>query len=427
MWAAILETPELIIAFYPMILIIELPLVLLMLIGVFRWYLKNQNSTLESAPSISIIIACYGEGKGIQKTIDTLVEQIYPGNIEILAVVDGAVQNNDTYLAAIESQSKYKVRKDRVVRIIPKWQRGGRVSTSNTGLYKAKNEIIINVDGDTSFDNDMVINIAKQFNEPTVIASGGALRVRNWNNNILTRMQALEYMMSMQGAKTGTQEFGLLNCISGAFGAFRRTQLQRIGGWDTHSAEDLDLTIRYKQYHSRYPKLKLGFTPHAIGHTEVPNTINQFFQQRLRWDGDLLFLYFRKHIKGMTPRLLGWPVFLYTLVYGVIQNILIPILVLLYTCYLVITYPLIVVFSSYLLIYFVYLSIITIKFSIYLVLISERKHLDIRLLGWIIVFPLFAFCARFATAFSMVNELIRRSHEESSMAPWWVLKRGKRF
>lgn len=28
MWAAILETPELIIAFYPMILIIELPLVL---------------------------------------------------------------------------------------------------------------------------------------------------------------------------------------------------------------------------------------------------------------------------------------------------------------------------------------------------------------------------------------------------------------
>jgi len=35
--------------------------------------------------------------------------------------------------------------------------------------------------------------------------------------------------------------------------------------------------------------------------------------------------------------------------------------------------------------------------------------------------------ARMVTVFALANELIRRSHEESGMAPWWVLKRGKRF
>lgn len=106
--------------------------------------------------------------------------------------------------------------------MIPKWQRGGRVSTLNTGLYKASHDIVINVDGDTSFDNDMASHMASQFADEKVIASGGALRVRNHNTNLLTRMQALEYMMSMQGGKTGTSQFGLLNNISGAFGAFRK-------------------------------------------------------------------------------------------------------------------------------------------------------------------------------------------------------------
>lgn len=427
MWGSIWTHTEVLITYFPLIIMVELPLILMMLMGVFKWYWRNQHSELNRAPSLSIVITCYGEGDAIKKTIDTLVEQIYPGNIEILAVVDGAVQNQHTYASAVESQQQHQHRKDRLVRVVPKWQRGGRVSTLNTGLYKAKNEIVINVDGDTSFDNDMAFNIAKQFNNANVVASGGALRVRNWQDNVLTRMQALEYMMSMQAGKTGTREFGLLNNISGAFGAFRKTVLKRVGGWDTHTAEDLDLTFRFKQYHARYPNIRLAFTPHAIGHTDAPSTIRDFTLQRLRWDGDLLFLYFRKHMKGMTPKLLTWPVFLYTLVYGVLQNVLIPVLVVMYSMYVLIVYPFVFTISAFILIYLVYLAIVFIKFSIYWVLISERKSLDIKLIGWLLAYPSYALFARSITAFSIFNELIRRSHEESSMAPWWVLKRGKRF
>lgn len=423
----VVQNTELLAKFLPVVLVIELPLILLVIAGIFSWYWQNRTVVNTYTPNVSFVITCYGEGDAINITIDTLVEQIYPGNIEILVVVDGAVQNQETYEAAIRAQDKYLNRIDRVVRVIPKWQRGGRVSTLNSGLYKAKHDIVINVDGDTSFDNDMVTKMMRQFVDPNVIASGGALRVRNWNKNLLTRMQSLEYMMSMQGGKTGTSQFGFLNNISGAFGAFRKQQLKRVGGWDTHTAEDLDLTMRLKQYKRRYPESKLAFTPHAVGHTDAPDTLKNFVLQRLRWDGDLLFLYLRKHIKGLTPKLLGWRVFLYTLVYGVLQNVLLPIFITLFTVYIFASYPILFSLSVTMITYTIYVTLVLIKFTVYLTLISERKQQDIGMVGWLALYPLYALFSRFITAFSILNETFRRSHEESSMAPWWVLKRGRRF
>ncbi|MEB3778399.1 glycosyltransferase, partial [Vibrio sp. R-1] len=244
---------------FPGVIVVELPLYLLVFTGIFRWAYNQPQHTVNQYPSVSIVITCYGEGDAIGVTIDTLAEQLYPGNIEILAVVDGAVQNKATYLAALHGERKYKGLKNRKVRVVPKWQRGGRVSTLNAGLSVATGDIIMNVDGDTSFDNDMVMTMVSEFSSANVIASGGALRVRNHDKNILTKMQALEYMLSMQAGKTGMANWGVLNNISGAFGAFRKQVLSRVGGWDTHTAEDLDLTMRLKQYKRRYPKHKLTF------------------------------------------------------------------------------------------------------------------------------------------------------------------------
>ncbi|MGI2897408.1 glycosyltransferase, partial [Vibrio alginolyticus] len=91
---------------------------------------------------------------------------------------------------------------------------------------------------------------------------------------------SLEYMLSMQAGKTGMATWGVLNNISGAFGAFRKNLLKQVGGWDTHTAEDLDLTMRLKQYKRRYPDNKLAFSTHSIGHTDVPDTLKGLVLQR---------------------------------------------------------------------------------------------------------------------------------------------------
>ncbi|MUK92021.1 glycosyltransferase [Aliivibrio fischeri] len=421
------EDTELIFILFPIMILIEMPLFILVASGVLRWSVNLLELEATSCPSISFIITCYGEGEAISETIDTLVEQVYPNKIEILVVVDGAKQNAETYQSALYGAKKHQHKQMRTVKVIAKWQRGGRVSTLNAGLSEAKNDLVINVDGDTSFDNNMAWEMAKQFSDPNVLASGGALRVRNWDANLLTRMQSLEYMMSMQTGKTGMSNWGVLNNISGAFGAFRIEVIKRVGGWDTHTAEDLDLTMRLKQYKGRHPNSRLAFTPHSVGHTDAPDTLKILLMQRLRWDGDLLFLFLRKHKQGLSPSLLGWGNFVYTLVYGVIQNVVLPLLMALFSLYVCLSYPITFVLSMLLFIYLIYITFIVLTFSIYIGLVSERPKEDIKLSIWLPLYPIYAFFMRLITAFSMVNEITRRSHEESSMAPWWVLKRGKRF
>ncbi|ELR65821.1 Glycosyltransferase [Photobacterium marinum] len=427
----IANTPLVMAMLLPMLLAFEVPLMILTLSGILKWfsrqYGKDANRRKGPLPKVSCIITCYSEGEAIRITVDTLREQVYPGQIEIIAVIDGAQQNEHTYQAARACIYDFDGVTNRKLVLLPKWQRGGRVSTLNSGLAVATGEIIINADGDTSFDNDMVDEIVRCFDDPNVPAVGGALRVRNLSQSVVTRMQGIEYMISMHGGKTGLSEWNLINNISGAFGAFRRDFLKSIGGWDTHTAEDLDLTVRIKHYLRRYPAMTIGFAARAIGHTDVPATVVDLCKQRLRWDGDLLFLYLRKHIYSMTPRILGWKTFIYTLVFGIGQNIVLPLLVAIYLWWLVFSYPSQFVAALMIGLYFIYLLFSLINLLVFVIAISEQPCKDLKILPWLPLFPVYTFLTRMWAAVAILNELFRRAHEESSMAPWWVLKRGQHF
>lgn len=412
----------------PLVVLLEIPASMIAISGIFYWAYKRRSvSPLKIQPKVSCIITCYGEGDDILKTIITLCEQTYPGHIEIIPVVDGAIQNEDTYQAALKSQAYADKFTNRTIVVLPKWQRGGRVSTLNAGLEYSSGEIVINADGDTSFDNDMVAEVIKVFEDPNVPAAGGSLRVRNVNDGVATQMQALEYMISIQGNKTGLAQWNLINNVSGAFGAFRRKFLNQIGGWDTHTAEDLDLTIRIKQYFGRHPNLRIPFVPLAIGHTDVPANFIQLFNQRLRWDGDLVFLYMRKHRFAFNPRLVGWKTLLFTAVYGVWQNIALPILVLIFNIFIFLYFDINQVVALLIAQYFFYSAYAAVHYVLFLTLISERKEQDSKAVLWLPLYPIYGIVMRIFSVFATLNEVFRRGHEESNMAPWWVLAKGKRF
>jgi biofilm PGA synthesis N-glycosyltransferase PgaC len=285
----------------------------------------------------------------------------------------------------------------------------------------------MNADGDTSFDNDMMINIIREFENPNVPAVGGALRVRNVKEGLATRMQSIEYMISLEGNKTGLGEWNLINNISGAFGAFRADFLRQIGGWDTHTAEDLDLTVRIKQYFKRHPNMRIPFAAHAIGHTDVPENFKKLMQQRLRWDGDLVFLYLRKHRKALTPSLLGFKTYIFTVMFGVLQNVLLPIIMMMFNIWAVYTYNAEVMVSILTIQYIYYFLLSAIHYVFFLILISERPWYDLKMSGWLLLYPFYTYFMRLFNCFAIINELVRRGHEESTMAPWWVLDRGNKF
>ncbi|PAU55120.1 glycosyltransferase family 2 protein [Pseudomonas indica] len=420
---------QLFMSLFPFFLLFELPLNVLVLLGVLRWFARRRSRTPQHSlyqPRVSCIITCYSEGLDVQKTLLSLCEQTYPGHIEMIPVVDGATANQTTLRAVRDFRLNTDLYPRRQLRPIAKWQRGGRVSSLNAGLAHATGEIVMALDGDTSFDNNMVSAMVRHFADPEVPAVAGSLRVRNAWASLSTAVQALEYLLSIHMSKIGLGEWNLVNNVSGAFGAFRRSFLERIGGWDTHTAEDLDLTLRIKSYFGRRP-LRIPFEPEAIGHTDAPATLRQFLLQRLRWDGDLFFLYIRKHSHSITPRLLGWPNFLMTLVSGFFFQLVLPFIILSYSLAALFLLPGSTLLLLFVLVYTLYLTITLLFYLAMLVMVSERPRQDLRLAPLVPIFPLFMLMMRCWSAVAMLNEVLRRGHEETSMAPWWVLKKATKF
>ena len=413
---------QLLLLLFPFFVLIELPMNLLVIAGVLRWYSKKLETPPFNSlytPKVSCIITCYSEGRDVRLTLQTLCEQIYPGEIELIPVVDGASQNHETLNAIREFKLDRSLYPNRTLKAIAKWQRGGRVSSLNAGLQAASGEIVMALDGDTSFDNNTVSALVRHFEDPNVPAVSGSLRVRNAKASLMTRIQELEYFISIHTSKTGLSEWNTVNNISGAFGVFRKDFLKHIGGWDTHTAEDLDITLRIKNYFGRKP-YRIPFEPEAIGHTDAPTGFREFFMQRLRWDGDLYFLYMRKHPHSITPRLMGWRNFLMTLFTGFFFQLVLPFMIVIYSVAVLILLPLPMVAAISVLVYFVYLIMTVVFYLIGILLVSERPKQDLRMLAVIPIFPLFMFLLRCWGVVCTLNEAWRRGHEESGMAPWWV-------
>jgi biofilm PGA synthesis N-glycosyltransferase PgaC len=414
---------------FPAFLMFELPMIIIVLLGVLRWFARRRTSVPKISvyrPKVSCIITCYSEGMDVQTTLLSLCEQTYGGHIEMIPVVDGATVNQPTLDAVRSFKVDPQLYPKRHLRPIAKWQRGGRVSSLNAGLSLAGGEIVMALDGDTSFDNNMVASIVRHFEDPKVPAVAGSLRVRNVWGSWVTAMQALEYLLSIHMSKIGLAEWNLVNNVSGAFGAFRRSFLVKIGGWNTHTAEDLDLTLRIKSYFKRHD-LRIPFEPEAVGHTDAPATLSQFLMQRLRWDGDLFFLYIRKHNHNISPTLLGWRTFLMILLTGFFFQLVLPFIIFIYTLLALFILPGKTLLFLFALIYLLYLMITLLMFSAMLVMVSDRPRQDMVLGLLVPFFPLFMLLLRCWSVVAMLNEIFRRGHEESSMAPWWVLSRATRF
>lgn len=412
----------------PFVLLLEVPVHLVTLMGVLLYAGRKLDvppMRQRSFPRVSCLITCYSEGRDVIQTIRTLAEQIYPGSIEIIAMIDGAKANRDTHEAALSMRDEVSSMVNRTLLVIPKWQRGGRVSALNTGLAHATGEIVMALDGDTSFDNDMVTNATRHFEDPHVLAVAGNLRVRNAFKSLVTRLQALEYLVSISMSKTGLSAFNVVNNISGAFGIFRTSMVRRVGGWNTGTAEDLDMTLRLKNTFGAHPKSRIVFDPECIGHTDAPDTLKGFLKQRLRWDGDLYYLYFRKHPLSFQPRIMGMTNFLAQLWTGMMFQIVMPFMILMYTAYIAIFHSLAAFAASTLFVYVFYLVILVLLYFVALMLISERPSRDLRLLPVLPLAPLFTYGIRLWATVAVAWEIVGRGHLDTSMAPWWVLKRSE--
>jgi cellulose synthase/poly-beta-1,6-N-acetylglucosamine synthase-like glycosyltransferase/peptidoglycan/xylan/chitin deacetylase (PgdA/CDA1 family) len=231
---------------------------------------QNRNAPITFAPSVSIIVPAYREEKVILRTIETLIAQEYPGELEVVVVDDGSP--DETYEVARAAYGTHPK-----VRIFRK-ANGGKASALNYGLAYASGEIVICLDADTLFAPDTVAELVEPLHDPKVGAVAGNAKVGN-RINLVTRWQAIEYVTSQN---LDRRAFSLLNCITvvpGAVGAWRKSLVQKAGGFSEDTlAEDQDLTLSIRRR-----GFSIAYADEAIGYTEAPDTLRGLAKQRFRW------------------------------------------------------------------------------------------------------------------------------------------------
>lgn len=238
---------------------------------------------LKESPKLSIIVPGKDEGKHILKLVTSLREQTYK-NFEIIIVDDGSIDDTPVICRSL-------LRKGEIDRYLRNEVRGGKASAANFGLNYATGEFIIHIDADSSLDRDAIENIVIPFYmDRRIGAVAGNVKVRNYREGILPALQAIEYLKSISIGRRITSFFSLLRIVSGAFGAFRRDALKKVGGWDVGPGLDGDITVKIRK-----TKLKVYFEPKAICFTSVPTTLKALTKQRVRWGRSLIRFRFRKH------------------------------------------------------------------------------------------------------------------------------------
>ncbi len=229
-----------------------------------------------SLPMVSLIVPAFNEGPVIQAAMRSLLALDYP-NYEIIVIDDGST--DDTYEKAMVVARESTTLE---VRVITK-RNGGKADALNTGMALARGEFVLNMDGDTKLSANTLRVCIRHFENAKVGAVAGNVKVIN-RENLLTRIQALEYVEGLAMARKA-QSFGrVVNIIPGPLGMFRKSVLQQVGGYDRDTfAEDCDLTLKLlmRGWH-------IAYEPAAIAWVETPSSLLDLLQQRYRWTRGIL-------------------------------------------------------------------------------------------------------------------------------------------
>jgi hypothetical protein len=110
---------------------------------------------------------------------------------------------------------------------------------------------------------------------------------------------------------------------------------------------------------------------------------------------------------------------------GLYFQLLMPYIILIYTFFVFAFYPAGLVLATWALVYLLYILVNAIFFGVHVFLLSERPSEDWRL-AWLLPFlPLFMFAQRVNNALATLKQMTCSAHLDSSMAPWWVLRKSK--
>jgi cellulose synthase/poly-beta-1,6-N-acetylglucosamine synthase-like glycosyltransferase len=285
-------------------------------------------------PPVSILLPAFNEEAGIVESVRSLLALRYPEH-EVIVVNDGSRDATLARLAAAfdlvpvrkalrntvpsaRVRGTYVSSSHRNLWVIDK-ENGGKADALNAAVNAARYPYVCAVDADAMLEADALLRVAKPIlDDPDlVVATGGIVRIANGcridqgelvevslPRSRLATLQVVEYFRAFLVGRVGWSRVGSLLIISGAFGLFRRSLVEAVGGWSTETVgEDVELVVRMHRYlRERGEDYRIEFVPDPVCWTEVPEDVRTLARQRRRWQRGLAEALWRHRAVAGNPR-----------------------------------------------------------------------------------------------------------------------------
>ncbi len=226
----------------------------------------------ENLPYVTILVPCHNEGKIISNTCKRLMEIDYP-KYRVIFIDDASIDNTSEvireWLSIVTNFHLLRIEENQ-----------GKSNALNSALAVAgSTPVIIIMDADTLPHPLSIKILVKELMSSSDIGAVTGNPIVNNRNNILEKIQTIEFTSIIGLIKRAQNLYGKIFSISGCIAAFKTDALFKVGGFSTKTAtEDIDITWCLQKAFYR-----VVYIPQAIAYIQVPNKFKEFWKQRKRW------------------------------------------------------------------------------------------------------------------------------------------------
>lgn len=231
-------------------------------------------------PALTVAIAAKDEEGAIGDTIRHCYASGYPRHLmEVIVVDDGSSDRTWEVIQELKQEFSelrtYRFEKNQ-----------GKRHAMALAAREATGEILVYVDSDSFVEEGAIYRLVQPFADEQVGAVAGHIAIAVHDNWILSKMERVRYFVSHRIIKASESLFDAVTCCSGAFSAYRRSEVLKVLDWWLNQeflgtqctfGDDRALTNQILKHN------KVVFHQGAVAWTSAPETWGKFFRQQLRW------------------------------------------------------------------------------------------------------------------------------------------------
>ncbi len=255
---------------------------------VFFFFLgrRPKRLDLDRFDPINVIMPAFNESESIATVIDYLdkASKTYPGQVYLIVADDGSsdhtVEVTETALSKCESLNG----------VVLRLEHAGKAAALNSALRASSTEIVVRIDADTYVLPGCFTPLAGWFHNPEVGMVGALSAPRTDRGNTwFQKMRNFEELRLFGFNYLSLEYVDSVSCVPGTFTAFRREPAMAIEGFvEGMNGEDSDFTMQFGRL-----GYQVVFDTNIRILEDVPVSLREFREQRVRWNRAALQTFFR--------------------------------------------------------------------------------------------------------------------------------------